>query len=209
MIRRMVTGLVLIASVAVADDTQRALDLTGAWELEPKRSDSMQRPEGGPMGRGPRDGMGGPGRMGGPGGVGGGGRRPGGFGGDADRGPRGGGPGGPGGAARPVRLPDRMHVTMTATLVSFEDSNGTVLQEITTLGAAKDTLAHAPRALVLSGQWNGEKLVVQRAGPRGGKVMETVTLEDEGDLLVIRTKIESSGDVPAREFKRAYRRVTD
>jgi hypothetical protein len=128
-----------------------------------------------------------------------------------------GGPGGEGeqgqrsdGAPRrPVRLPDLMHVTQTANLVSFEDSSGAVLQEITTLGGAKDTLFHAPRAQVLTGEWKSDKLQVQRPGPGKMKMTEIITLEDKGDLLVIRTKIESSGDLPAREFKRAYRRVKD
>jgi hypothetical protein len=102
-----------------------------------------------------------------------------------------------------------MHVTQTASVVSFEDSSGTVLQEITTLGGAKDTLSHAPKAQVLTGEWKSDKLQVQRPGRGEMKMTETISLEDKGDLLVIRTKIESSGDLPAREFKRAYRRVTD
>ena len=132
------------------------------------------------------------------------GRGPGGPGGDVERGPRGGGAG-----MRPARLPDLMHVTQTGTVVSFEDSSGAVVQEITTLAGAEDTLAHAPKAQVLSGQWTGDSLVVERLGPRGGKRTEIISLEDKGSLLVIRTKIESSGDLPAREFKRAYRRVTE
>jgi hypothetical protein len=108
-----------------------------------------------------------------------------------------------------VRLPDLMHVTQMPSIVSFEDSTGTVLQEITTLGGAKDTLAHAPRAQVLTGEWKSDTLQVQRPSPGKMKMTETLTLEDKGDLLVIRTKIESSGDLPAREFKRAYRRVKD
>jgi hypothetical protein len=108
-----------------------------------------------------------------------------------------------------VRLPDLMHVTQTASVVSFEDSSGAVLQEITTLGGAKDMLSHAPKAQVLTGEWKSDMLQVQRPGRGEMKVTETISLEDKGALLVIRTKIESSGDLPAREFKRAYRRVTD
>jgi len=255
MIRRMVFGLGLITSVALAGaagaaettvtagatgtaqvakttDAQQAPDLTGTWKFEPKRSDSMQRPEGGPMERGSRGGMGGAVRMGGAGGMGGGGRGPGGpggdaergprgggsggpggdaergpRGGDAERGPRGGGPGGPDGAARPARLPDLMHVTMTATLVSFEDSTGKVLQEITTLAGAADQQAHAPGAQVLSGEWKSGKLEIQRPGRGEMKMTETITLEEKGALLVIRTSMPAFGDRPARERKRVYRRV--
>jgi hypothetical protein len=224
MIRRMAAGLGLIASVALAGaagaaETGAAAqatgtaqvaqatgagqvpELTGTWKFEPKRSDSMQRPENGSMERGPRGGMGGPGRTGGWG------RGPGSPGGDAERGPRGGGPGGPDGAPRPARLPDLMHVTMTATLVSFEDSTGRVLQEITTLAGAADRQVHAPGAQVLGGQWKGGKLEVQRPGRGGSMMTETITLEENGTLLVIHTAVPASGDRPARERKRVYRRV--
>ena len=89
------------------------------------------------------------------------------------------------------------------------DGNAWWLQEITTRGGAKYTLSHAPKAQVLTGEWKSDKLQVQRPGRGEMKMTETISLEDKGDLLVIRTKIESSGDLPAREFKRAYRRVTD
>jgi len=177
---------------------------------------------GGGGGWGGRGGGGG-GGWGGPGGGGGGGWGGAGGGGDM-RGPGGmrpgaGGPpggqaeggarGGDKGRVRPVRLPDRMHVTQTESVVSFEDSTGTVLEEITTLGGAKDTLSHAPKAVVVSGEWKDGVLQVQRPGPGGGKVTENISLEEKGEMLVIRTKIEPAGDQPAREFKRAYRRATD
>ena len=122
------------------------------------------------------------------------------------------GGGGQGGAAagpRFVRLPDFMHVTETATLVSIEDSSGTVVQEIATLGGEPDTLAHSPGAQVLEGEWKGQKLEVQRQGARGAKITQTITLEDKGNLLVIQTKMEAGGNMPAREFKRVYQRVSD
>jgi hypothetical protein len=224
MIVRMVFGLGLVASIALvgavgaAETTVTARstgaaqvakttgatptpDLTGTWRFEPKRSDSMQRPEGGSMEHGPRGGMGR------------GDRGPGGPGGNAERGPRGGGPGGPGGSgppdgtARPPRLPDLMHVTMTATLVSFEDSTGKVLQEITTLAGAADQQGHAPGAQVLTGEWKSGQLEIQRPGRGEMKVTETITLEENGALLVIRTAMPAFGDRPARERKHVYRRV--
>lgn len=220
MIRRVVLGLAMIASMlsagaaapARAAEPKQPPDLTGQWRLDPKRSDTPQPPGGGPGMRRPREGGG---RGGGPGGGGGGwggrggmgggmGRGPGGPGGDVERGPRGGGAG-----MRPARLPDLMHVTQTGTVVSFEDSSGAVVQEITTLAGAEDTLVHAPKAQVLSGQWTGETLVVERLGPGGGKLTEIISLEDKGSLLVIRTKMAGSGDMPSREFKRVYKRVSD
>jgi len=153
---------------------------------------------------GGRGGPGGPGGMGGRGGAGGMGGR--------------GGAGGPGAAEgdqgqgamhRPVRLPDLIHVTDTGEIVSFEDSTGTVLEEITTLGAAKDTLAHAPGAQVLAGEWRGDTLVVRHPSQRGAGATVTIRLEDKGDLLVFRTSLPAMGDMPARDFKRAYARVRE
>jgi hypothetical protein len=102
-----------------------------------------------------------------------------------------------------------MHVTMTGTLVSFEDSSGKVLQEITTLAGAADRQAHAPGAQVLSGEWKGDQLEIQRPGRGEMKLTETITLEEKGTLLVIRTAMPAFGDRPARERKRVYRRADD
>ncbi len=227
MIRRVLLSCATIASMmtagasipARAAENNRPPDLTGQWRLDPKRSDNPQRggaglrgPRGGGWGRGPGGGGMGGGPMGG---------------GPMGGGPMGGGPGGgppegaPGGegeggaapegalANRPVRLPELIHVTETPELVSLEDSTGAVLQEIVT-AAGQDTMAHAPGAQVMNGEWKGDKLVVRREGPRGGTLTTTVSLEGKaGDLLVIRTKIEGRGDMPAREFKRVYQRVKE
>ncbi len=193
-------------------------DLTGAWRLDPKHSDMPQRPGGGGFGRG-----GGGGRMGRSGGHGGwgGGAGGGGWGGHGG-GRRGGGEGGPGesgagenggdqaggAVGRPVRLPDLMHVTQTAAVVSFADTSGVVVREVAEVPAEADTLPHAPGAEHLSGQWKGSKLVIQRSGPRDSKVVETISLQDKGKSLQIDTKIEPGGGRPSREFKRVYNRVT-
>jgi hypothetical protein len=97
-----------------------------------------------------------------------------------------------------------MHITETRTMVSFEDTSGHVIREITTASAKADTFAHAPGAQQLRGQWNGAQLVVERADPRGRKLTETVTLEDGGHTLVIHTRIEADDSMPAREIKRVY-----
>jgi hypothetical protein len=226
MIRRVMVGLALIASVSImgagaggparAGDVKQPPNLTGQWRLDPRRSDTMQRPEAGGAERGARGGRGGWGEGGGRGGRGawggrgGGGSGFGGRGGEGRMGPGRGGDQGPGEVGpRPVRLPDVMHVTQTESVVSFEDSTGVVLEEITTISVKEDTLAHAPGAQVLSGQWKDDKLEVERTGPRGGKVTQTITLEKDGKSLVIHTKMESSGDMPPREFKRVYQKVTD
>jgi hypothetical protein len=91
--------------------------------------------------------------------------------------------------------------------VSFEDSTGAVVQEISMVDPSQDTLAHAPGAPVLDGTWKGEKLQATRPGPGGGKVTQTFRLKDKGNSLEIDTKIEPPGNRPSRTFKRVYLRV--
>ncbi len=177
-------------------------------------------PGGGPPEGGPGMGPGGGGGWGGGGGAWGGGGGGGGWGGGMGRrGGMGGGRRGAGGppeqegarergaqAVRPVRLPELMHVTQTASLVSFEDSTGTVLEEVTTL-AGKDTLSHAPGAQVVAGTWKDGALQIERAMGRGGKLTQTISLEKDGKMLVVKTSLPSFGDTPARELKRVYLKV--
>ena len=191
-------GLLAVAAMlglgvaAHAEDKSKQPDLTGEWRLDAQHSDMPQRPPGGGGG-----GWGG-------GGWGGGGHHHEGGGEGRPPGPEANASGGPSG--RPPRLPDLMHVTMTPTLVSFEDSSGAVLQEVATVSAAADTFARAPGAMHMAGEWKGDKLVIEREGPRG-KVTETISIEDKGATLVLKTKMAASGDMPAREFKRVYRKV--
>jgi hypothetical protein len=225
-----VAGLINPALGLPAQAAGSAPDLTGYWRLDAAHSDSPQRMGGGGAGgqEGGQSGESGGGRRGGWGGGGGGGMRRGGGGGGGGWGGGGGGMGGGGrgsrggegrgdaagggGApqgARPVRLPDLMHVTETESVVSFEDSTGTVLQEITTLGAVKDTLTHSPGAAVVAGSWKDASLTVERQSPRG-KITQTYTLQDSGATLVVVTRMESSdSSMPAREFKRVYKKATD
>jgi len=186
---------------ARAGQAEKPPDLTGDWRLDAARSDAPPGPGGGADARG---GRGGPGGRGGFGGRHGGG----GEGGEGRAGRSRGGPDGAGFAdGRPGRLPDLMHVTQTRTLISFEDTTGHVIREITTVSAAADTFAHAPGAQQLTGVWKGDQLVVQRPGGRGRAMTETITLEEDGQALKIDTKLQSDGSMPSREFKRVYLRV--
>lgn len=101
-----------------------------------------------------------------------------------------------------------MHVTDSERLVSFEDSTGAVLQEITLLAeeSGKDTLVHAPGAQVFTGQWKEAKLEAKRSGRGGMKITQAITFEGDS-VLIVRTKMTGSGSMPASEFKRFYRRV--
>ncbi len=210
-----IAGILVAGRFAHAGGSTTPPDFTGEWKLDAKHSDAP-----GMSGAGPRGGGGWGGGRGGHmgGGMGGGGM--GGGGGWGGRHRRGGDEGtsgsgdpsrrDPGSEAsgRPARLPDFMHVTQTATLVSFEDSSGAVVREIATVAAAADTFTHAPGALHVSGRWDKDKLIVEHAGPRDSKITETLWLKDDGKTLVIDNKFESNGDMPSREFKRVYTKVT-
>jgi hypothetical protein len=223
MTRRILFCAAVMATALVGRSAARAEDappdFTGDWRLDAKHSDLPPTPGGGAEGqRGRRGGWGGGGGTdgGGRGGWGGGGMGGGGWGGRGSRhgggGPRSDDPAGREGGSRstgrPARFPDLMHVTETGTLVSFEDSAGAVVREVATVPAEADTFARAPGADHVAGQWKGEKLVVQRTGPMNSKVTETMWLKDKGKSLEIDTKLESSGDMPSRELKRVYNRVT-
>ncbi len=199
--------------LACAETMARRPDLTGQWRLDPKRSDTMkppgdgqQRSRGGPSGGG---GFGG-GPPGGGGGFGGGppGGGGGGFGGGPPDADQSGSSQRSGGGAPPRPLPDLMHVTDSERLISFEDSTGAVLQEITvTAGESEaDTLTHAPGAQVFVGQWKDTKLEAKHSGRSGMKVTQNITFEGD-TVLVIRTRMSGSDRMPTNEFKRFYRRV--
>jgi len=170
-------------------------DLTGTWRLDEKRSDAPPRPS---------EGGGGGGHHGG----GGRGMHHGNWGGGGGNGGGGGGEGGPpAGARRTAPLPEVIHITETATVVSFEDTTGAVLQEITTLNGAPDKQAHAPGAPVIAGAWNDQALEISHQGGRG-TMTQTYTLEDGGRTLVVKSAF-TGGDGESREFKRVYDRVAE
>jgi hypothetical protein len=227
---RAVMGLAVVAvlmvagagMLACAEEAAKRPDLTGQWRLDPKRSDTM-KPPGDAQQRGSRDRGSGGGPPGGGGGGFGGGPPSGGGGGGFGGGPPGGGGGFGGGppdedqnssaksttrTAPPRPLPDLMHVTESDQLISFEDSTGAVLQEITLTASEseKDTLVHAPGAQVFTGQWKDAKLEAKPSGRGGMKLTQAITFEGD-TVLIIRTKMAGSGQMPANEFKRFYRRV--
>ena len=193
--------IVGVGMLACAETAAQRPDLTGQWRLDPKRSDTTK-----PPGEGQR-------RGGGSGG---------GFGGGPPGGGSGGGPpdmdesgssrssseSGRGGGAPPRPLPDLMHVTDSERIISFEDSTGTVLQEITVTASESeaDTLTHAPGAQVFIGQWKDAKLEARRSGRGNLKITQNLTFAGD-TVLVIRTKMSGSDRMPANEFKRFYRRV--
>jgi hypothetical protein len=108
-------------------------------------------------------------------------------------------------------LPDVLHVTQTEDRLSFEDSTGAVVRDVTIAAsaatAATDSAA-APGPPRPTGRWREGRLVIERPAWRGNRVTETLALEDP-ETLVMETKVETDGTMPGREFKRVYRRVTE
>jgi hypothetical protein len=220
MARRVAVACVVLAAAVIgafvssADEAAKRPDLNGNWKLDPLRSTMPQRPEGGGQhgGHGGGHGWGGGGGGSWGGGGGGGGWGGGHHGGGMGHGHEGdeAGSGGDRDAhngARPPRLPYLMHVTETDMIVSIEDSTGAVVMEIATVPPEADTLAQAPGAEHMTGEWKGDKLVVVHDGPNDSRVTQTIDLEDKGQSLVIDTKIASGDDSPPREFKRVYRKT--
>ena len=205
-------AFLMSAALTMAQETAHAPDFTGDWRYDPARSD-LPWAHGGPSGG--RRGMGGPGGTGAPVGMrgrGGGGEGDQGWSGRYGAGREGGRSRGmrPRGAAdadssrRPARMPDVMHVTQTASLVSFEDSTGVVFEEVATAGAAADTFLRAPGALHVAGRWMEGRLIIDRPSQGKMAVSDTLSLEDAGRSLVVRTHV-AGGDFAARDWKRVYR----
>ena len=221
-----------IAARAGAPDTPP--DLSGAWKLDPSKSDQPQRPEGGgPGGGGMRGGMGGGGGGrhgggggGGGGGWGGGGRGGGGGGGGFGRHGGGGGagegapppdaaaggdpagaPGGGHGGPRPGWLPGFLRIAQTSKEIEFADSAGAEVREIALVAAPFDSNAAAPKVPRDPGEWNKSKLEVEKTGPGDLKIKEEFALEDGGQTLVIKTHMDG-GRGGSRDLKRTYRRVS-
>lgn len=117
----------------------------------------------------------------------------------------------PGAAAGGPRgyLPDRIHVTQTASLVSLEDSSGAVIREIATVAAEADTFLRAPGAEHLPGRWVKGRLEIERPGPFENPIRESYALEADGRRLVVRVRLPGSTRMPAREIKRVYQRVEE
>jgi hypothetical protein len=198
------------ATNARASNKAATLDLTGAWQLDPSKSDRPQR------------GMGGGGMRGG--GMGGGMRGGGGMGGGMGRGMGGGrhtrgGPPGEGvgeGTAQGDRpagdrgmrlgLPRFLRIATTDTGLALEDSSGAVMREIALVPLPANETSVEHRAPRTPGAWKGDKLEVEREDSRGGKITETFSLEDKGATLVVKTKMTRSqgGDF---EIKRVYHKV--
>ncbi len=212
------------AAHAGASDTPP--DFTGAWKLDPSKSDMPARPDNGGRGGGARGGMSGGGRHGGGGGGWGGGMGRGGGGGGGGYGRHGGGDGdasgtppdgasadaaggGPAGArgGHMGFLPAFIRVAQTSSEIEFADSAGTEVREIALVAAPFDSNATQPKVPRDPGEWNKSKLDVEKMGPGDLKIREEFSLEDAGQTLVVKTHLDGGRD-GSRDMKRVYRKAS-
>jgi hypothetical protein len=208
----MVMGAAVLAGMALGVVQSRAAksggaDLSGTWRLDVAKSELP--------GRGGQGGFRG-GR--GPGGGGGWGGRGGGGGGWGGRRSVGGSPNGDSGnpamreGRRGRRLPDLVHVTQQGGVVAFQDSTGTLVQEIRVDGSAAGS--STDEVAKLTGHWDNGTLVAERTGPRGGTMVQKYKIQDHGRTLEIHVEMKASPDggsgnarrFAGREFKLVYRR---
>lgn len=111
-----------------------------------------------------------------------------------------------GGRGRMARLPDWIKIVPEIDGMSIVDSIGAPVEQIKIGTSVREPSGDAPEAVpVLSGKWKSGHIEIVRSGRRG-KMTQEFALEENGRLLVIRTKMDSQGERPSMEFKRVYRR---
>jgi hypothetical protein len=208
------------AHAARADTSKDAApDFSGTWRLDPSKSDLPGGGHGGQRGGGMYGGGGGGGRHGGWGGGGGGGYGGGGGGWGRHRGSGGegaeggaspeanaGAPGGGGDRVHMGWLPGFLRVSQTNAEVEFADSAGAEVREIALVAGPYDSTKIAGKIPRDPGEWDKDKLKVERLGPNEMKIREEFALEDGGQTLVIKTHAEGK-DGNGRDMKRVYHRV--
>jgi len=213
------------AGAAHADASGTPPDFSGAWKLDPSKIDMPARPDNGGRGGGGRGGMmggGGGGRHGGGGGWGGGmgrggggggyGRHGGGEEGDAPGTPPEGATAGVAAGAASGRgghlgMPSYLRVAQTSAELEFSDSAGTEVREIALVAAPFDSNMTQPKVPRDPGEWEKNKLEVEKLGPGDLKIKEEFSLEDAGQTLVVKTHVDG-GRNGSREIKRVYRKVS-
>ncbi len=187
------------------------VDLSGHWRLNKEKSDNAREKMQQAMRGGHAGGMGGPG-MGGPGmggpGMGGGTHGGPGMGG----GPHGGGRG-PGGRPDPEAMAQR-EAALAELQIEHRDPELTITDAneqrrfLYTDGRETRRDSDEGQGLEVKSRWKDDRVVVEMNGERG-KVTETYRLAAEGRQLVVETRVEGRGQLPAFGFKRVYDLVTD
>jgi hypothetical protein len=121
-------------------------------------------------------------------------------------------------------------VIQTVGTIELQDSTGVVLRRIiiadstgdstgdSTADSTADSAAASPFDLSVKpkdpsvietsrGTWEDQSLVVRSLGPDGPQATQTFSLADDGQTLKVTTHVEASGDRPAADFTRVYRKT--
>ena len=100
--------------------------------------------------------------------------------------------------SRSMRWPEVVRIERNRNEVRIEDRNGTLLERVVTRGRSRGND-------VAVGSWKGNRLEIRREGRNGSWITETLTLEDRGRRMVVRTQMTGGG--AARAFTRSYERM--
>ena len=99
-------------------------------------------------------------------------------------------------------LPSFLQINQSRRQVQITDFRGRTLQTIQ-IGNRQRWFWDSD---VLTGRWRGRALEVQRTTPRGGQMIQTFSVQDRGQTLVIHTRIDNGQSNRDLEFDRVYQR---
>jgi len=158
---------------------QHPVDLSGTWKLNPDASDNPREVLGNRRGQGPRAGA-----------------RP-------DSGTRGfRGPGGPG--ARRGGGPGDRTLTITQTDQTVTLSHGPRRSISFTPNGQAVTKEGRGGEHQVTATWEGEVLVVEHSGPRGGTMTRSFQLSADGQQLIVTNKISGGPSGETVEFRTVF-----
>ena len=113
---------------------------------------------------------------------------------------------GPGMGVRGALLPEFVRIDQGRRVVRILDAHNQIVQEIR-IDRSRPYGNSDFRTGLVTGQWEGSRLVVERVGPRGNRITQVFTLKHRGRLLVVQTRREGFGSMPAVQFESVYHRA--
>lgn len=100
-------------------------------------------------------------------------------------------------------LPSFLQIDQSRRQVRIADFRGRTLQTIQIGGRGR----WFEDSDILTGQWHGGGLEVQRTTPQGARMTQTFSVQDRGRTLVIHTLIDNGRNGRDLEFDRVYQRA--
>ncbi|HKQ18273.1 MAG TPA: hypothetical protein VJW75_00870 [Candidatus Eisenbacteria bacterium] len=105
------------------------------------------------------------------------------------------------GRPREVALPPRMVIDQRRNVITVENFNGRVLQEIVVGGRG------GYRGATVYGQWRDSKLVTVRDGYANTRIIQTFSVRNRGRTLVVYTRQDGPGTRNDVEFTNIYQKA--